>query len=251
MYSVGPIDAEGAFTADFALPAEVPMAQVPVLIERDRAVMATRAGMRQKHLPVAFDRSTGNFLSGGRYLFDTFENALAYRDWVERDFIVDGTRFFERPFFINPVYCAWHVIGAEDFKPIADCHKAIRFERWDVPVGAGATLEQAWGGIRDAAQSRDLASVWLLHSPECQQVGLVTVADAGGRGGAADPDGLDFLESSPSLGMSLDDRILGAKGFDRSSWVLTIWFPVRAGEPVPPALWPNSPPLPAPVPAAV
>jgi hypothetical protein len=37
------------------------------------------------------------------------------------------------------------------------------------------------------------------------------------------------------------------KVFDRTSWVLTIWFPIVEGKSDVPALWPNSPPMPAPV----
>jgi hypothetical protein len=128
-YPAGPIAAQGCFTADFGLAADVPVAQVPAVIEQDRAVMAMRPGMRQKHLPVAFDESTARFVSGGRYLFDTFEHAAAYREWAANEFVVDGTKFFERPYFIDPVFFAWRVIGAHDFKPIADAHKVIRFGR--------------------------------------------------------------------------------------------------------------------------
>lgn len=59
----------------FAIPPNVPPDQVVAAIERDRLQMAKRPGMRQKHLPVRIDAATGNFLSGGRYLFDTFEHA--------------------------------------------------------------------------------------------------------------------------------------------------------------------------------
>jgi hypothetical protein len=252
-YGIGPIEAQGAFTADFGLPAEVPLAQVPALIERDRAIMATRPGMRQKHLPAVFDESSGRFLSGGRYLFDTFENALAYRDWVEHGFVLDGTKFFERPYFIDPIFFAWHVIGAHDFKPIAESHKVIRFERWSGSGDARAALERAWPDLRDEAQSRGLASAWLLYNPEHQQIGVISVADVVGSSGPADPDAMSLraLESAPSLGFAFQEQRSSAKAFDRTSWVLTIWFPLRPGEPVEPALWPNSPPLPAPVPSAV
>src|SRR5687768_314117 len=101
-YSVGPIRAGGAFTADFALPASLPLDQVAPLIERDRAIMATRPGMRQKHLPIRIEQETGNFLSGGRYLFDTAADAERYKAWVEQEFVVDGTTFFERPYVLDP-----------------------------------------------------------------------------------------------------------------------------------------------------
>ena len=252
-YPIGPIEARGAFTADFALPAEVPVAQVPAMIERDRAIMATRPGMRQKHLPVAFDGPSGRFLSGGRYLFDTFENALAYREWVQHDFVVDGTKFFERPYFVDPIFFAWRVIGGHDFKPIAECHKVIRFERWKASDDALGAIEGAWPDLRDEAQAQGLASAWLLHSEEDQQIGVVSVADGARSPGATGPDAtsLGVLESAPSLGLPFEEHGLATKTFDRTSWVLTIWFPLHPGEPVDPALWPNSPPLPAPVPAAV
>jgi len=34
--------------------------------------------------------------------------------------------------------------------------------------------------------------------------------------------------------------------FDRTQWVLTIWFPFRPGDRGEPSVWPNSPPFPAP-----
>jgi hypothetical protein len=34
--------------------------------------------------------------------------------------------------------------------------------------------------------------------------------------------------------------------FDRTAWVLTVWFPLHAGDSGDPAVWPSSPPFPAP-----
>jgi hypothetical protein len=97
-----------------------------------------------------------------------------------------------------------------------------------------------------------LASAWLLYRAEHHQIGVISVAEALGSPGAADPDmvSLCALESAPSLGLAFEEQGLATRTFDRTSWVLTIWFPLHLGEPVEPALWPNSPPLPAPVPAA-
>lgn len=58
------IEAEGAFTCDFALPGSLPLAQVPAVIERDRMYMAERPGMLTKRLPIAMDPGTGNLFSG-------------------------------------------------------------------------------------------------------------------------------------------------------------------------------------------
>src|SRR5262245_3759380 len=43
---------KGCFTCDFALPGDLPLNQVPAIIERDRMYMAERPGMRTKHLPL-------------------------------------------------------------------------------------------------------------------------------------------------------------------------------------------------------
>jgi hypothetical protein len=58
-------------------------------------------------------------------------------------------------------------------------------------------------------------------------------------------ESLHSLEASPSLGANFEEPTW-VKVFDRTSLVLTIWFPVAEGKPDVPALWPNSPPMPAP-----
>lgn len=247
-YAPGPIDAKGAFTADFALPADSPLDQVASLIERDRLQMARRPGMRQKHLPMRIDADSGNFLSGGRYLFDSAEHAAQYKTWVENEFVLDGTTFFQRPYFLDPVYFAWQVIGAHDFADVHTAHTVVRFERWSVPQERQYDLDQAWPQIHAEAERRGLSSVWLLRNEQEQLAGLVSIADRVETANPQEPDfaSLHALEASPSLG-TMFDQPGWMKVFDRTSWVLTIWFPIPEGASDVPALWPNSPPLPAPI----
>ena len=113
-YAAGPILARGALTVDFGLPAALPFDQIAPVIERDRMHMAKRPGLWQKHLAIRVDANTGNFLSGGRYLFDTVEHAEQYKSWAENELILDGIEFFERPFLIDPACQVWKVIGACD-----------------------------------------------------------------------------------------------------------------------------------------
>src|SRR5262245_2967208 len=81
--SAGPGDQEtdlqagGAFTCDFGLPGALPLDQVPPLIERDRMYMTARPGLIRKLVPIGLDFAMGNLWSGGRYLFDTKEDADA------------------------------------------------------------------------------------------------------------------------------------------------------------------------------
>ncbi|MEO7328916.1 MAG: hypothetical protein ABI193_10080 [Minicystis sp.] len=241
------LSAEGSFSCDFGLPAALPLDQVPGIIERDRMYMAERPGMQHKHLPLAFDPATGNLFSGGRYLFDTAKQAEDYKQWVSNDFILDGTKFLERPIFLAPECHAWSVIGAHDFKPIA-AQLVLRTERWSVPENnAKHELRDLWDGIRHEADQRDLAAVWLLYSKHEHLAQLVYFAD---RVAPNDPTAPDFaslgaLAGSPALGHSLAS-LGGSKTFDRSEWILTVWSPFKAGDHGAPSLWPYSPPFPAP-----
>jgi hypothetical protein len=164
-YSVGPAQAGGAVTVDFAIPASLPPDQVVLAIERDRRHMAKRPGFRQKHLPVRVD--------------------------------------------------------------------------------SDSVLKQEWVEIYADAKRRGLSSVWLLHNEHEQLAGLITMADRASADGLrqVDAETLQVFETSASLGARFDR--MAKKEFDRTSWVLTIWFPIAEGKPDVPPVWPNSPPLPA------
>ncbi len=243
-YTPGPISAAGAFTADFGLPGTMPLEQLPGLIERDRLVMTKRPGMRQKHLPFRMNAANGMVLSGGRYLFDTFDQAEAYRAWAQREFVVDGVAFFKRPYFLNPVVLAWHVVGAHDFHALHAGHSCLRLERWAVEDEAVfSRLPASWAPLQAQAEQQGYSSVWLLQNPEHRQVGLVTVT--GQRLASAGSISQPPTEATESLGAQLEAGGGVRKLFDRTSWVLTIWQP-HSDSPETAALWPNSPPLPRP-----
>jgi hypothetical protein len=185
------------------------------------------------------------------YLFDTYENAVAYGEWAANEFRVDGTLFYDLPVFMEPSYQAWRLVGAEDFASVRTHHDVVRFERWHTlaPLDPDDVRERHWARIRGRADELGLSSAWLLYCPDEHhpQVGLVTVAARGDRDPAgARPDGLAPLEGMPSLGAGLADELGATKVFDRTSWVFQVWFPLTAegvdhdGA----SLWPNSPPLP-------
>ncbi len=245
--TIGKVKAKGAFTADFTLPASLPLNEVAPLIERDRMYMSARRGMQNKYLPLRIDFATGNLFSGGRYLFDTEHDAKQYKNWVENDFILDGTHFFDRPIFMNPDYHAWQVIGAHHLGEI-DTRIIVRTERWSVPHhNQNHTLKQKWDEILAEASQRAMTSVWLLYSKSEQLVQLVYFAN---RIVPQDPTTPDFaslaaLENSPALGHHFDNQGW-TKTFDRTQWILTIWFPFVTGDNGEPSRWPHSPPFPAP-----
>ena len=238
---------KGCFTCDFGLPGDLPLNLVPPLIERDRMYMAEQPGMRTKHLPLRIDFSTGNLLSGGRYLFDTFGEAEDYLNWVTNDFILDGVSFLQRPIFLAPECHAWKVIGTREFSPVGT-QIIMRTERFSVPNGnLKHLLKQKWDDVQAEAQARGMASVWLTYNDEENLAQIVYFTD---RIVPQDPNQPDFaslaaLENAAPLG-HLFDSYGWTKTFDRTQWVLTIWFPFVTGDHGRPSLWPHSPPFPQP-----
>jgi hypothetical protein len=238
----------GAFTCDFGLPGDFPLAAAVPILEQDRINMSARPGFRHKHVPISPDFATGNLFSGGRYLFDSVKAAEAYKFWVENNYFVDGVEFFDRPYFLNPECHAWSVIGSEDFSDIRTTQVVLRTERWTMPEGNLHTkLKEFWPLVRKQAQKRGLSAVWLLYNKKERLVSIVSFAD---RIGPADTDDLDFesldaLAAEVSLGEAFDDAGW-EKLFDRTQWVLTIWFPFKRGDTGEPSVWPNSPPFPKP-----
>jgi hypothetical protein len=238
----------GAFTCDFGLPGDFPLAGAVPILERDRLYMSARPGFLHKHIPLSLDFATGNLFSGGRYLFDSVQDAEDYKVWIENDYILDGVEFFNRPYFLNPECHAWSVIGAQDFGDIHTRQIVVRTERWTTPQeNQRVWLKALWPAIQAEAQRRGLTSVWLLYNKQERLVSLVYFAD---RVAPPDPDEPDFaslsaLGDAPSLGQAFD-AAGWAKRFDRTQWVLTIWFPFKPGDRGEPSVWPNSPPFPAP-----
>jgi hypothetical protein len=245
--NAGDLDREGAFTCDFAIPGSFPIVQAPAGLEIDRMYQSARRGFDRKLIPLSF-AANGDLLTGGRYLFDTAANATEYKRWLENDFILNGTKFFDRPFFLNPECHAWSVIGAHDFGDLRTEMVVMRTERWRVPPeNLRVVLNDIWPGIRAEAFDRGLTTVWFLYNKDERLVSLFYCAN---RIGAPDPQVPDFaslavLAESQPLGHSFED--LGWENtFDRTQWVLTIWFPFVRGDQGDPSLWPNSPPFPLP-----
>ena len=240
----GNIQARGCFTCDFTIPGNSPLNVAPV-IERDRMFMAERPGMQRKQIPLAF-AANGDLLSGGRYLFESRQQAEQYKDWVQNDFVLDGIHFFDRPYFLNPDCHAWRLIGGHNFQDVQ--HQVVlRTERWSVPdTNQLDNLKRSWPKMMAAAAQRGLTGAWLLYNREEQLVQIVYFADRIVPPHPFIPDfaSLGALESAPSLGSSLNPPADWTKTFDRTQWVLTVWFPFVLGDHGQPSLWPNSPPLP-------
>lgn len=236
----------GSFSCDFEITSDIPIFEVPPVIERDRMFMADHPGMITKQLPIGLDQA-GHVYSGGRYLFDTYEHAASYADFVEHGYVLDGVQFLSRPYFRGPDCHAWRVAGVRSWAPI-DAQVVLRTERFHIPAGVShGKLRHVFEEARKEAQRRDLAAVWLVSNEDERLAQLVYF---GRRVGPVDPSTPDFaslgaLAGAPPLG---DGAVPAdwSRVFDRTHWVFDVWFPFVAGDQGPASLWLNSPPFPAP-----
>lgn len=250
-YEIGPINASGAFTSEIDIPVEATPGLLSTAVEADRPSVVRMPGMRHKYLPVRFDPATGALTGGGCYLFDTYANAVAFRNFLE-SCIMEGesTTFWNRPWFVNPVRFAWRVYGAFDFTPITT-HHLNRIERYAVPEDLiEASLPQVFQTLLEEAQTLGLGHVSLMYQPEQRLLGVVTAAARKGDG----PNSFETVRNSIdalALRGSISEnafRKIGAreKVFDRTSLTLTIYLPKSEEAGGVPAIWPNSPPIPLP-----
>jgi hypothetical protein len=228
-YGTGPITADAAFTSDFAIPDDIPMQNLVSMVEIERRSMDVRPGMRHKYMPLRFDPATGARQVGGRYLFDTWENAVEYNTFTSKELEFEpGVKFWDRPFFLGVDRHIWRVTGAHDFTPLATTHFTNRFERW-MYTGDNLErqLEQVWPIVRENAGRQGLASIWLLFQPEEMQIGILTVAaKADGRDPAdAASRSVAALERTGSVGRFLPAELGVEKVFDRTSLILAMWLP--------------------------
>lgn len=249
MATTGSIEsARAAFTDAFQFPGRTVNPMLPQVIERDRLIMAARPGLIRKLLPLRHDDA--GVYCGGCYLFDTFENATAFADWAEHEFVLDGVHFLDRAPFLEPSLQLWQVVGTADFAEVTRDQEIMRFERWHLGgPGDSAELQRAWWPkIRKQAEADGDATVWLLLGGDefHPQLGLVTARCRSDpeRRGATPPD-VTELEGRDSLGVELATALDATKVFDRTSWVYTVWHPIVEGDSSPDtAQWPCSPPLP-------
>ncbi|HKY64369.1 MAG TPA: hypothetical protein VJR29_13225 [bacterium] len=250
----GEIRAKGAATDDFMLDPALTLGNPDFLlgaaIERDRMYMAARPGFQIKHIPFTFDEQ-GLPYSGGTFLFDTEEDAEDFYNWVSHDFILDGLLMPQRAYFINHAAAFYKVIGAYEFKSSRTSQHVLRTERWETPAHGGPAVELLLKVVYPLlvleAYNRGYTAIWLLYNEEQRVVNIVTFDN---REALPDPPAPDFatlnaMMAQPTMG-KLFDALQWPKTFDRSSWVLSIWYPFEEGDSGEAALWPYSPPFPAP-----
>ena len=139
--------------------------------------------------------------------------------------------------------------GAHDLAPITT-HDLNRFERYSVPDAKfEVRLPELFPAFLEAARRLDLAHVSLMFQPEHNLVGVLTAAAREGRR-APSFEAVRLSTDALALRGSASEAWLTELGarkiFDRTSLNLAIWLPLSERAGGAPAIWPNSPPIPAP-----
>ncbi|KAL2213887.1 hypothetical protein CC79DRAFT_1391782 [Sarocladium strictum] len=228
-YEPGESSAEGCVIVEIHMPS-IPLQSFIDVQYLDSKTMSQRPGMILKYLPVLYDELNGRLLSGGAYLFETYDDARGYVQWAGEDFEVGEPKvnFTKQPAFELFEGKAWEVLGAHSFLPI-DEHVVTRLMKWHVGEDAGLTtkLRDVYHLLLATAEGeRNVASVWLLHDPDTGSVGLQTgfkkvggTDEAGARRTLQTARAFNVLETMLSSALSLEPS------FDRTSLLLTLWLP--------------------------
>ncbi len=244
-YQTGSIDVEGCVISNFILTDFLPAEQAANTIERDRLIMSARPGFNRKLLPFSIDQNTGERHSGGRYLFDTYENALDYANWCRHDFKIDGVLMFDRPDFADVKADVYRIIAAEDFASVHSTQFVCRTEVWSCESDMTEKgLQELWLTLRDKALKGGHSALWFMRHEERAELVLFTVSD---RIQPVSADELDYasLLKAGAAESCASDWTGVTKRYDRSHWILNIWLGNKGNGADAGSLWPNSPPLPA------
>lgn len=233
-YSPGEISAQGCTTIDItAAGLGVPLQAFIDGQYLDSKTMSHRPGMIIKYLPYRYDGVTGKLLSGGWYLFDTFENAKDYLRWADEEYkVVDDeggaeVAFTKRPMFESCKGRTWRVIGAYSFAPVEE-HAVGRLQIWTcTDDDVESKLQNLYSSLKNAAEDEDAASIWLLFDPDSKSIGLqMGFKKVGGTEAADATRTLEIVERKTRFSALLSERFPSSHAtFDRTSVLLTLWLP--------------------------
>ena len=240
-YGIDPIDAAGCRTSVMLLK-PTPPEQVISLIETDRKIMAQHPGLYLKLLPLFLDTETSPVKTGGAYLFDSFENARSFDNWLMHDLVIDGVAYTEREILLEMSSTAWHVVGAHNLKDLYTKQTIMRVEEWQTAGDfTSGELAAAWQVLLEKAKDADYSAVWLLHDDELNKVSTITTFEENLCNTKTDGGNVfSRLDAIPRISNQMELFSKPGKIFDRTSYVFNVWFPITgsAGDQEP--LWPNA-----------
>jgi len=218
----------GMFVCDVDVPASTQMSALAHDLEVDRVYHADRPGFIRQWT------AAGPRASGGRWgalvtKFHSPSQAQEFSTWLADDYVLHGTRYWDRPYFKQGVSCnVWEVLASVERPSTEATQVAIRFERFPLFGATRAELRAWFAGVRVEALRRGHSSIALLFSEDLRMASLVYFADVPrAQRGLGNPNPLAARQPF------VQDDV-----FDQSGWTLAIWFPFETGDHGRPALWP-------------
>jgi hypothetical protein len=238
----------GAVIEWFDLLGEVDEDTMVPEIERDRRNCAERPGFIRKLLLLSMDDGNGQALGGGVYLFDGQQNAESFLHWVSnehRDY--EGGKLFHELDWVGHGHgYAGTLIGHSDLAQGDAAPAAVRLQAFRLREGAGEVdLLAQWTEAQPQIEGLDLFALSIFVDAERRTAFIITVGRRCSAGPDLDQEALDTLQAIDVADLLVGD-LASEKQHDLVFWVYTIWEGRNAGDPFDPAVWPNSPPLPAP-----
>jgi len=227
----------------FALLGESQDDEMVAAIEHDRQDYVLQPGLVRKLLVLATDPVRQTATAGGMYFFSDVDAATRFLDWASHTHRnVSGQTFEERDFVGERHAHVCAVLGHLESDRTSTVPALVQVERFALDSEAARAGLEAF--FERGQLPADLLSLTWLYDPVAKAYFILSVAArAAGLDDAALPD-LAQLAGFAASGRQFPAP---ANIDDLRFWVYTIWEPRRADMPMVEAVWPNSPPLPAPV----
>ncbi len=236
-------DGAGAVIEWFELLAELDEEHSVPAIEDDRAVSGEQPGFIRKLLLLSEPQADGKVLGAGVYFLTDAEAARNFLHWATEIHNFDGLLFHELDWVGEGVGYACSILrqAAGDMQAVPAC---VRVESFVVDGSAIADVVAAWDGAGDVLGSTGITARYLAFDEARSLAFVVSTTFRSAISAELNPDDIARLQEGDAVARRIGD--IAQKKDDISFRVYNIWEARDEGDPLADAVWPSSPPLPAP-----
>jgi hypothetical protein len=216
-------------------------------IEHDRQDYSLRPGLIRKLLVVTDPGSNAQFVAGGTYFFEDFEEAREFLHWASYEHKdARGKIFEERDYVGNRRAHVCEVIAHVERPEMHSIPATVHVEGFRLTDQADRQkVIDAFRELASFLNDAALLSVTCVYDPAENLYFNLSV-----RARAPEIADDDLPDTHTVEASSLTRALLQATNAERSDlirfFVFTIWEGRQRDDPLPEAVWPNSPPLPCP-----
>lgn len=236
-------DGAGAVIEWFELLTELDEEHSVPAIEDDRVVSGEQPGFIRKLLLVSEPLADGKVLGGGVYFLADAEAARNFLHWATEVHNFDGLLFHELDWVGEGVGYACTIPRqiTHDAEAIPAC---VRIESFAVDGTAIADVVAVWDGAEETLESTGITARYLAFDEGRSMAFVVSTTFRAAY--AAEFDAADIARLTQGDEVARRIGGIAEKKDDLFFRVYNIWEARSHGDPVAEAVWPSSPPLPAP-----